>query len=262
MQVLQKGERLDDIGFGGLKLIQKPDEFCYGVDAVILADFAAGGGRPTDAKAGKKAKKAIDLGTGTGIIPLILSHKTDIAEIYGLEVQEASYERALRTVEANNLSARIKLLKGDVSDFMLGNGKTHAGSFDMVLTNPPYVAKGTGIENNSCAKLVARQETTAGIEDFIFAASRLLKEKGDFYMVHRPSRLPDIILSMHAHSIEPKEMRFVSPNANKAPNIILIHGIKGGRRSLRILDPLFIYNIDGGYSKEIHRIYEREKLIE
>lgn len=257
METLLEGERLDKTGFGELKIIQKPEDFCYGVDAVILADFAAGRIRTTESLNVKSIGKSMDLGTGTGIIPLILSHKTAIPEIYGLEIQEPAYQRAVRNVTANKLSGRIKIIKGDVVDFMLKEGKSLMGAFDMVVTNPPYVAKGKGIENNSGAKLIARQETTGGIEDFIGTASKLLKDKGDFFMVHRPARLADIIIAMHENSIEPKEMRFVSPNARKAPNILLIHGVKGGGRELKILDPLFIYDMEGGYTPEINAIYER-----
>lgn len=257
METLLEGERLDKTGFGELKIIQKPEEFCYGVDAVILADFAAGRIRNSEALNGSRIRKSIDLGTGTGIIPLILSHKTAIPEIYGLEIQESAYQRAVRNVTSNNLSGRIKIIKGDVADFMTEVEKSLMGVFDMVVTNPPYVAKGKGIENNSGAKLIARQETTGRVEDFIGAASKLLKDKGDFFMVHRPSRLVDIIVAMRDNSIEPKEMRFVSPNARKAPNILLIHGVKGGGRELKILDPLFIYDLEGGYTAEINAIYER-----
>ncbi len=257
METVLKDERLDNTGFGRLKIIQNPREFCYGVDAVILSDFAAGRARSGESIPGKRIRNAMDLGTGNGIIPLVLSHKTAIKEIYGLEVQESAYLRAKRNIAINDLSDRITIFKGDVADYMLKEGRELHGTFDMVLTNPPYVAKGGGIANHTGAKFIARQETTAGIEDFISTASKLLKDKGDFFMVHRPSRLADIVIAMHENSIEPKEMRFVSPNVHKAPNILLIHGVKGGGRELKILDPLYIYSPEGDYSEEINAIYER-----
>lgn len=257
MDTVLKDERLDNTGFGGLKILQNPREFCYGVDAVILSEFAAERARSVESTPGKCIRNAIDLGTGNGIIPLVLSHKTAIKEIYGLEIQESAYLRAKRNIAINDLSERITILKGDVADFMSKEGRDLQGTFDMVLSNPPYVAKGGGIENHTGAKFIARQETTAGIEEFISTASKLLKDKGDLFMVHRPSRLADIFISMHENSIEPKGMRFVSPNAHKAPNILLIHGVKGGGRELRILDPLYIYGPEGEYSEEINAIYER-----
>ncbi|HHU16874.1 MAG TPA: methyltransferase, partial [Clostridiales bacterium] len=178
--LLKEGERIDNIGFGNLRLIQKPGDFCYGIDAVLLATFA-------DVS---KGGKVIDLGTGTGIIPLILSHRTEETEIIGVEVQKDSYERGLRNVDLNNLSERITMIHGDVNEIAEKKlfGKH---SFDVVTTNPPYIKGVSGIKNKEEAKTIARHETTADLSDFIRAASFLLKERGDFYMIHRPSRLVD-----------------------------------------------------------------------
>lgn len=166
-------ERIDEIGFGGLKLIQKPKEFCYGVDAVILADFAA--------KSVKKAPELIiDLGTGTGVIPLILSYKTDAADIRGVEVQTGSWERAVRSAELNSLSHRLTFINGDIKDVGQTWGQDMGGQADVVVSNPPYFKSGGAIVNGLSAKAVARHETTADLMDFMRCAAYLLKPKGDF----------------------------------------------------------------------------------
>ncbi len=241
-------ERIDQIGFGNLKLIQKPKDFCYGVDAVILADFAV--------KCNKsKPKTIVDLGTGTGVIPLILSHKTDAKHIYGLEVQEDSWQRALRNAKLNNLEDRISFINDDVKSF-----KTWAadfqGSVDMVVSNPPYFISGGGIINNLAPKTIARHETTAGLKDFLACASYLLKPKGDFYMVHRPSRLADICCYGRENGLEPKEMCFVSPNKDSVPNILLVHMVKGGGKELKFLPPLAVYDGEGNYTPELLEAYK------
>ncbi len=246
IDMLQDGERIDETGFGNLKLIQKPEDFCYGVDAVLLASFAEL----------KKNSRVIDLGTGTGIIPLILSHKTDAAEIIGVEIQEDSYERGIRNVALNGLSNRIKLINSDVKN-LIKEKKVQPSSFDAVLTNPPYVLGNGGLKNKLAAKMIARHETTAGLGDFIREAAFLLKERGDFYMVHRPSRLVDICILCREHKMEPKEIRLVSPNRSSAPNILLVHCVKYGKPELKFLDPLFVYDDEGNYTEEIMKRYER-----
>lgn len=244
--LLYEGERLDRTGFGELSLIQKPEEFCYGVDAVLLADFVKV----------KKGGQVIDLGTGTGIIPLILSHKTEASQIWAVEVQETSYERACRNIRLNALEKRVHVIHADVKQL------PKLGMFDAVITNPPYVKNGGGLKNDNEAKRIARHETTAGLEDFIQAAAKLLKDKGDFYMVHRPDRLVDICYICRQMALEPKELRFVSPDMRTKPNILLVHCVKNGNPELKLLDPLFIYADNREYSPEILKIYERDKIIE
>ncbi|MBQ9960679.1 MAG: tRNA1(Val) (adenine(37)-N6)-methyltransferase [Firmicutes bacterium] len=245
---VEEGERIDDIGFGDLKLIQKPEEFCYGVDAVILADFAA------RHKKGP-AKTIVDLGTGTGVIPLILSHKTDAETIVGVELQEASWKRACRNSEMNNLTERVSFINGDVSH-VLEWGDNLKGLADVVVCNPPYFIRGGGLINDASAKTIARHETTAGLKEFLECAKYLLRNKGDLFMVHRPSRLADLCCYGRELGLEPKEMRFVSPNRDSAPNILLIHFIKGGGKELRFLDPLYVYEVDGGYTEELLKAYK------
>lgn len=240
--MLQTGERLDEIGFGSLKLIQKPEEFCYGVDAVILADFAAR----------KHLARIVDLGTGTGIIPLILSHKTGAEKIYGIEYQEASWQRAVRNAKLNGLEHRLQFVQANVADF-----HELRGWADAVTANPPYMAGKGGLTNKSSAKTIARHETVGSLEDFISCACRLLREKGDFFMVHRPARLVDIFSLCRSYGLEPKEMRLVAPMEGKTANIVLVHCVKHGGSELSILPQLYVYQDKGIYSDEIQRIYER-----
>lgn len=241
-------ERIDDIGFGGLKLIQEPEEFCYGVDAVILADFAA-------KYASGKPKSIVDLGTGTGIIPLILSYKTQAEWIAGVELQQASYERACRNAEMNELQERIHFFHSDVKEAAGGKLAFLKGSADVVTTNPPYMPNLGGLMNANSAKAIARHETSAGLEVFFACAAALLKPRGDLFMVHRPSRLADICCFARQYGLEPKRLCFVSPNVKKAPNIILVHCVKGGGRELRLLEPLYVYKEDGSYTEELRSCY-------
>ena len=256
-KLIFEGERVDDTGFGSLKLIQKPEEFCYGVDAVILADFAA-----RNASASLPSRKAshdpvtvVDLGTGTGIIPLILSHKTGWNRLVGVEVQEGSFDRAVRNVQLNGLDDRMSFIRGDVKDFGKCWGAELSGSIDVVTSNPPYTQGSGGLKSSNTAKSIARHETTAGLEDFIRCAAWLLKPRGDFFMVHRPSRLVDICCMARDAGLETKEMCFVSPNREAAANILLVHMVKGGGRQLTMLEPLFVYEKDGSYTEKLKECY-------
>ena len=246
-QLCMSGERIDDIGFGNLQLIQRPEEFCYGVDAVILAHYAAsscGNGH------------IVDLGTGTGIIPLLMSHMTASERIFGVEIQKDSYDRAVRNAKMNRLTERVSFIHGDVSDCSLLKEKI--GQVSTVITNPPYMEGNSGLTNSNEAKRIARHETTAGLSEFLGTAAELLCDKGNFYMVHRPSRLVDICVECRKNKLEPKELRFVSPNRDSAPNILLIHCVKFGGRELRMQEPLYIYESTGKYTEEINKIYERK----
>lgn len=239
---LKDGERIDEIGFGGLSIIQKPDEFCYGIDAVLLADFAKL----------KEGYKVIDLGTGTGIIPLILSHRTVQTELWGIEIQRASWDRSVRSLAINELNDRIHYICEDVKDVTNIFG---LGSFDAVITNPPYNGYENGLKNDNEAKKISRHETTATLEDFIANSSSLLRDRGDFYLIHRPARLVDIFFYARKYSLEPKEIRYVAPNRNKTPNLVLIHCVKNGGHELTLLDPLYVYDLKGEYTEEIKNIY-------
>ena len=252
--LLLEGERLDEIGFGELKLIQKPEEFCYGVDAVILADFAA---RNMNRGRGKTGIVA-DLGSGTGIIPIILQHKASLDKIYAVEVQEASYKRINRNISMNKLEDKLEAVHSDVLH-LLEHRPELKNLCDVVTSNPPYfMAGGHGLTNENDAKRIARHETTAKLEDFIRVTASLLKDKGELFMVHRPSRLVDICELCRKYKLEPKTLRFVAPNKNRGPNIILVRAVKYGNPELIVEDPLYVYKEEEkSYTDEIMTIYER-----
>ncbi len=243
--MLKNGERLDDLQ-NGLFIIQKKEGFKFGTDAVLLADFARN----------VRCENMIDLCTGTGIVPLLMSAKTRTEHIHGLEIQSDMAEMAARSVEYNGLTDRIQIKCGDLKDAPDIYG---VGAFDCVTCNPPYMKRGAAIENGTDALFVSRHEVLCTLEDVVASASRLLRSKGRFFMVHRPSRLTDIICAMRAAHVEPKRMRLVCPAAEKPPSLLLIEGMKDGGSELKIAPPLFIYGADGKYSSEINKIYERNK---
>ncbi|MDO4485747.1 MAG: tRNA1(Val) (adenine(37)-N6)-methyltransferase [Bacillota bacterium] len=239
-------ERIEKTGFGEMKLIQDPEDFCYGIDAVILADFSN--------SICPDAETIVDLGTGNGIIPLILSHKNRKASITGIELQAKPAEMARRSIEMNGLQNRLSIKQGDIAE-----PEVYSGMYaDMVTCNPPYFSKGGGIPNEKRAKFIARHETTAVFEDFAKAAATLLNGKGDFFIVHRPSRLVDIFYYCRKYKLEPKTIRFVAPKEGCNPNIVLIHCTANGGKELKFRQTLFVYNQDGSYTDEIHQIYERK----
>lgn len=258
--------RTDDIGFGNLKLLQDPTEFCYGVDAVILADFAASicGGY----------ESAADLGTGSGVIPFILHHKAAAysSRSFGVDFNARSIELARKSSRINGLDECIHFGTGDVEQLSRYSSMTDlldfaddpiwsdvisGGGFDVVTCNPPYFAKGRAIPSKASAKFRARHETTADIDDFICASAKILKRNGQLFLVHRPSRLVDIFESCRRYKLEPKTIRFVVPQVGQAPNIVLIHCVMNGGKELKYIQELAVYNEQGVYSEEIQRIYER-----
>lgn len=247
-------ERTDQIGFGDLRLIQQPEDFCYGVDAVILADFAA--------KVSKSRARIMDLGTGNGIIPLILSHKTKAGRLYGLEIQQKAYEMACKNVAANELSERIQMIHGNVKEIGLSLCPDLNGQLDLVVSNPPYMAHRGGLTNDNPAKTIARHETEGTLSDFLGAAARLLKEKGHLCMIHRPNRMVDLFCMAREAGLEPKELRLVCPREGEPPNILLARFIKGGGKELKILPTLHVYREDGTYTEEILTIYEYRQTAE
>lgn len=244
--------RLDDTGFGSIEIYQCPEDFCYGVDAVLIADFAS-----KSPKAQRPKSRIIDLGTGTGIIPLILSHKTKAEYIAGVEVQKKSFDIGCRNVEHNNLKGRVEVFNSDVKDF---DDENLHEAFDIVTSNPPYTEGNRGIESKNIAKAIARHEITASLDDFVARASWLLKDRGDFYMVHRPARLVDICETCRKYRLEPKELCFVSGKPMEKPNILLVHCVKNGNRELKILPPIAVHDESGDYTKEIWSAYEKVVL--
>nr|WP_022766725.1 tRNA1(Val) (adenine(37)-N6)-methyltransferase [Butyrivibrio sp. XPD2006] len=239
---LKDGERLDDLQRNGYRIIQDPEKFCFGMDAVLLSGFASApeGGR------------VLDLGTGTGIIPILMAAKTPAAELIGLEIQEESADMAQRSVILNDLQSKIKIVQGDIKE---AGQLFDAASFDVVTSNPPYMIGGHGLKNPDGPKAIARHEVLCDLEDVIKAAARLLKSGGKFYMVHRPFRLAEITVLMHEYRIEPKRMQLVYPYVDKEPNMVLIEGARGGRSRLTVEKPLIIYEAPGKYTPEIYDIY-------
>ena len=242
---LIENERIDDLEFKGLKIIQNEKGFCFGMDSVLLSDFA---------KNMKNNSTVLDLGTGTGIIPILLCGKTNLKKVIGIEIQQDVANMAKRSSQLNNLQDRFEVVNTNIIDLKNIYEKQ---SFDVIVTNPPYKKENTGITNENEAKLISRHETTANLEDFISISKDLLKDKGEFYMVHRPERLVDILSLMRKYKIEPKILKFVSPNKNKEPNLILIKGIKNANSFLKVEKNLYVYNEDGKYTNEILKIYNK-----
>jgi len=246
---LMNAERTDRIGFGDLRLTQRPEDFCYGVDAVLLADFVASGSKSSD--------HIMDLGTGNGIIPLILSHKSKTQHLYGLELQTKAYETACQNVLQNRLDGRIIMIHGNVKEIGLTLEPSLCGTMDRVVSNPPYMAYQRGLTNQNPAKTIARHEIAGDLRDFLGAAARLLKQKGHLYMIHRPGRMVDLFCIARELRLEPKELRLVCPKQGEPPNILMVHFLKGGGKELKILPSLSVYGPAGEYTDEIMAIYEK-----
>ena len=239
---LKPGERLDDLQRNGYKIIQDPDKFCFGMDAVLLSGFAScpEGGR------------VLDLGTGTGIIPILMAAKTKAKELVGLEIQSESAEMANRSVLLNDLQTRVKIVQGDIKE---AGQLFEAASFDVITSNPPYMINSHGLQNPDAPKAIARHEMLCNLEDVVRAAAKCLKPGGKFYMVHRPFRLTEIMVLMHEYKVEPKRMRLVHPFADKEPSMVLIEGARGGKQRITVEKPLIIYEEQGKYTQEIYEIY-------
>ena len=235
---LKPEERLDDLQVKGYEIIQHPGKFCFGMDAVLLANFARV----------KKNEKVLDLGTGTGIIPILLSAKTEGEYFRALEIQEESADMARRSVLHNHLEERIEIVTGDIKE---AAGIFGPVSFDVITTNPPYMIGQHGIANSSDTKAIARHEVLCTLDDILRESAKLLKQRGRFYMVHRPFRLAEILSKMVAAGIEPKRMRLVHPFIDKEPNMVLIEGMRGGNSRMTIEPPLIVYKSPGEYSDEL-----------
>ena len=268
---LREGERLDDLERNRLKIIQDPKRFCFGMDAVLLSGMVKvpDGGR------------VIDLGTGTGILPLLLSAKTGASELIGLEIQEESADMARRSVAVNVVSGALEPAGSEKAADCMGNGNPRQtgnypeakririvtgdlkeatalfgrGIFDAVTANPPYMEGGTGIANPGDAKAIARHELLCTFRDVAREAAGLLKPGGHFYLVHRPHRLAELITTLTECRLEPKVMQLVYPSAEKEPNMVLLDCVKGGGRFLTVREPLIIFGEDGKYTETVRELY-------
>ena len=235
-------ERLDDLQYKGLRIIQDTRKFCFGVDAVLLSHFA-------DIK---KGDRAVDLGTGTGVLPILLAGRMPDAEIYGMEIQPDMVEMANRSIRLNGLESHVRILAGDLKKAPDVLGKNR---FTLVVSNPPYRKAGSGAVNPRDAKAIARHEILCTLDDVLAAASGLLAPGGRLVMIHRADRLTDILTGMRQHRLEPKRIRTVHPQSGKAPNRILVEAERFGKSPLCWLPPLFIYQENGQYTKELMEIY-------
>ena len=235
-------ERVDDLHRNGYVIIQDPKRFCFGIDAVILSGFAEV----------KKGEKVMDLCTGTGIIPILLEAKTEGSHFTGLEIQEESVEMAKRSVRLNGLEDKVTIDFGDVKNT---EALYRASSFDLVPVNPPYMNEGGGMKNGYSPKTIARHEVLCSLEDVVDAAARLLVPQGRLYMVHRPHRLTDIMVTLRNHRLEPKRLRFVHSYADREPVMVLVEAVSNGKPMVKVMPPLIIYKEDGEYTGEIMKIY-------
>lgn len=247
LTLVNSNERVDDLDRNGYKIIQNPEVFCFGIDAVLLAHFA---------KVTKKDQQILDIGTGTGIIPILMHAIYQKGKYTGIDIQEEMVEMANRSLRLNELTEDIKIKHIDVKTI---KGHFEGHSLDLVTTNPPYMKGTNGLKNEHPSKAIARHEVLCTLEDIIAAAGYVLKVKGKLCMIHRPQRLVDIICAMRANNIEPKRLRMVYPKPGQAPTMVLIEGIKGGNSEMRVEKPLIVYNEDGTHTDEIYEIYDREK---
>lgn len=235
-------ERIDDLQRNGYQIIQNPQKFCFGMDAVLLSGFVRV----------KPGAAVLDLGTGTGIIPLLIEAKTQAAKICAIEIQEESADMARRSVMLNHLEKKIDIVTGDLKE---ADRFFDAASFDVITCNPPYMIGQHGLTNPDAPKAIARHEILCTLEDVVRTAAKLLKTGGNFYMVHRPFRLPEIMTVMVKYRLEPKRMRLVYPYADQEPNMVLIEGCRGGRPRMTVEKPLIIFREPNVYTDEVRDTY-------
>lgn len=239
---LKSDERLDDLQRNGYQIIQKKNGFCFGMDAVLLSGFARV----------KQGEKAIDLGTGTGIIPILLEAKYEGEYYTGLEIQDEMADMAARSVALNHLEEKVSIVKGDIKEASRLFG---AASFDVVTSNPPYMNDAHGLKNPDLPKAISRHEVLCTLDDVTREAARLLRPGGRFYMVHRPHRLIEIITALTKYKLEPKRMKMVHPFVEKDANMVLIEAVRGGKSMIKVEAPIVVYQDPGVYTQEIYDIY-------
>ena len=240
--LLKTDERIDDLQRNNLKIIQDPGRFCFGMDAVLLSGFASA----------EKGEKILDLGTGTGILPILLSAKTQAAELTGLEIQPESADMAARSVALNDIGDRVKILQGDIKE---ADKLFPLSYFDAITCNPPYMIGQHGLTNPDSPKAIARHEIECTFEDVARVTEKLLKPGGHFYLVHRPFRLSEILCTLTKYHLEPKRMRLVYPFADREPNMVLIESIRGAKPRMTVEKPLIIFKEKDVYTDEVKELY-------
>ena len=239
---LKENERVDDLQRNGYGIIQRKGAFCFGMDAVLLSGFAAV----------RQGEQALDLGTGTGIIPILLEAKSEGRHFTGLEIQPEMADMARRSVAYNHLESKIEIVTGDIKE---AGRLFDLASFDVVTSNPPYMNDAHGLKNPDLPKAIARHEILCTLEDVVRSAAILLKPGGRFYMVHRPHRLIEIISVMRQYRLDPKRMKFVHPFIDREANMVLIEGVRGGKPMVKLEAPIIVYKEPGVYTDEIYEIY-------
>ena len=244
---VREGERVDDLQISGLRLIQNPNQFCFGVDATLLSYYASLSIKP--------GAEVLDLCSGNGIIPILLTAKCGAARIVGLEIQKDVAEMAERSVRLNSLEDKVDILCGDLKD---GTEIFKRSSFDNITCNPPYKERGSGQINETDSTAIARHEILCDLEDIISVSAALLRPGGKLTMIHRPDRLIDLCCLMRKYKLEPKKLRVVHPSYNKTATMILVEAARGGRPKLFLDPPLYIYDEKGNYTDEIDKIYAKE----
>ena len=243
IDLVKDHERVDELQRNGYKIIQDPEKFCFGMDAVLLSAFAQANAND----------KVLDLGTGTGIIPILMEAKTDAKHLTGLEIQESMAEMAQRSVKLNHLEGKVEIVQGDIGDASKIFG---ASSFDVVTCNPPYMIEHHGLKNPTDAKSIARHELLCSWKDIVRETAKILKVHGHFYIVHRPFRLVELLSELSDAGLEPKRMRLVYPYVDKEPNMVLIEAVKGGKSRLKVEKPLIVYKDVNIYTDEIIDMYQ------
>lgn len=241
-QLIREGERVDDLQRNSYRIIQDPGRFCFGMDAVLLAGFAK------DAK----GERLLDIGTGTGILPLLMEARTAIPHLWGIEIQKESADMARRSVKLNALEEKIEIIAGDIRE---ADRIFEAASFDVITCNPPYMIGQHGLQNANQAKTIARHEVCCTFRDIAEMSAKLLKPAGHFYLVHRPFRLSEILVTLTACKLEPKRMQLVYPFVDKEPNMVLVEAVRGGNPRMRVEKPLIVYESPGVYTPEISEVY-------
>ena len=247
LTLVRSNERVDDLERNGYKIIQNPEVFCFGIDAILLAHFS---------KVTKASQKILDIGTGTGIIPILMHATYQKGEYIGIDIQEDMVEMASRSAKFNYIEEAVRFLNVDIKAFKEYFRKEE---FDIITTNPPYMKGQAGLKNEHPSVVLARHEVACTLEEIIAASGYMLKGRGKLCMIHRPHRLVDIICSMRQNRLEPKRMRFIHPKPGKAPTMVLVEAVKYGGPELRIESPLMVYNEQGVYTDEIYEIYGKVK---
>ncbi|MCI7098031.1 MAG: tRNA1(Val) (adenine(37)-N6)-methyltransferase [Lachnospiraceae bacterium] len=241
--VIYPYERVDDLQRNGYRIIQNPDWFCFGMDAVLLSAFASV----------KPGEQVLDMCTGTGVIPILLEARTEGSSFTGLEIQEPVAEMARRSVVLNRLNEKVSIVNGDVKEASSIFGRA---SFDIVTCNPPYMNNQHGLQNPSAPKAIARHELLCTFDDVAREAAACLRPGGRFYLVHRPRRFMDLITTLRVYKLEPKRMRFVHPFADREANMVLIEAFRGGGVQMHVDPPLVVYRDVNEYTDEVRRLYE------